>query len=157
MFGAAALETAPIRPIAFIRNFQQLDPMGANEDLLAANAAYYDAFSTRDIDAMSEIWAPKEISCIHPGWLVILGRDAVLASYRDIFRNPRQESLSYADEVPLPSGDEGRVFCVETVGQAMLAVTNWFRLIEGRWRLVHHQASPLIVPPPTANPKQSFH
>jgi ketosteroid isomerase-like protein len=125
-----------------------------NDDLLSANAAYYNAFSNRDIDAMSELWGPDAVSCIHPGWLVIVGHDAVVASYRDIFRNPHQEPILHTDETSFVDGAEGRVFCVETVGQGMLAATNWFRLIDGRWRLVHHQASPLVVAPQT---RQSFH
>jgi SnoaL-like domain len=145
-----------LQPIAFMQNLAHLDPMDYDE-LLSANAAFYAAFSNHDIDSMSELWAQGDVSCIHPGWLVIVGHDAVISSYRDIFRNPRQEPIVTTHETPLISGVDGRVFCVESVGPAMLAATNWFRLVDGMWRLIHHQASQLVVAPPTVKQKQSFH
>ncbi len=129
------------------------------DELLAANAAYYRAFAARDLVAMASVWAPEDASCVHPGWPALIGAQAVLASYRDIFRNARQETVTSRDEKTLIHGDDGRVFCVESVGaSSLLLATNWFRRIEGRWRLIHHQASPLVAPrqesPP---PKRSFH
>lgn len=127
--------------------------------LLAANAAYYRAFASRDLTAMEEIWALENVSCVHPGWPALLERRAILASYRDIFKNPRQERLSAREETALISGADGRVFCVEAVGGAELVATNWFRLLDGRWRLLHHQASPLAAraEPSSQGPKPSFH
>ncbi|MEF3365508.1 nuclear transport factor 2 family protein [Methylocystis sp. 9N] len=126
--------------------------------LLAANAAYYRAFAARDAEAMNEVWAADGVSCVHPGWPALVGRMGVLASYRDIFRNPQQEAVTAHDEKTLIEGEDGRVFCVEKVGGGLLLATNWFRLIDGRWRLVHHQASPLALGP-LAEPeeKRSFH
>jgi hypothetical protein len=151
---ARALEK-PIR-IAIFAQFPHSRPMDAAA-LLAANAAYYRAFTDRDLAAMGEVWAQDEVSCVHPGWPALLGRPAVLASYRDIFRNPRQEPVAARDETTLMANGEGRVFCVESVGGALLLATNWFRLIEGAWRLVHHQASPLAIAPDKREPKPSFH
>lgn len=119
--------------------------MSDEASLLAANHAYYRAFSSSDITAMSEIWGQDDVSCVHPGWPALLGRQAVLASYRDILRNPRQEPVECRNETTILSATEGRVFCVEIVGEAALIATNWFRLVEGAWRLVHHQASPLAI------------
>ena len=57
--------------------------------VLAANAAFYSAFATRDMTAMSELWAAEApVACTHPGWPVLLGRDDVLASWRGILENP---------------------------------------------------------------------
>jgi ketosteroid isomerase-like protein len=55
--------------------------------ILAANAAYYRAFATADFAAMSRIWADNNVSCIHPGWPAMIGRQAILESYREILRN----------------------------------------------------------------------
>lgn len=125
--------------------------------LLAANAAYYEAFAARDLAAMGAIWAQENVSCVHPGWSALIGWRAILASYRDIFRNPRQEAVIARDEKALVCGDEGRVFCVETVGGAALLATNWFRHVDGRWLLVHHQASPLALSNGETKAKPSFH
>jgi hypothetical protein len=126
--------------------------------LIAANAAYYRAFATRDIAAMEALWAEEGATCVHPGWPALVSRAAVIASYRDIFRNPAQEPLTARDERALIDDAGGRVFCVEEIGGGLLLATNWFRLIEGRWRLLHHQASPLApVKAPTPEAKRSFH
>lgn len=122
--------------------------------LLAANAAYYRAFAKRDLAAMESIWAEDGVTCVHPGWPALVGRAPTLASYRDIFRNPSQEEVRASEERVLIDGDDGRVFCVERVGSGLLLATNWFRRIEGRWRLLHHQASPLATSAPAPTPAQ---
>ncbi len=124
---------------------RSLGKMTEETELLAANSAYYQAFRARDAEAMAELWARDGVSCVHPGWPPLLGRRAVLASYGDIFRNPRQDSIGHSGETALLGRDEGRVLCIETVGAAALVATNWFRRVDGRWLMLHHQASPLAA------------
>ncbi len=136
-------------------------PMDDEDAILDANAAYYQAFNNHDFAAMSRIWADEEedVSCIHPGWPTLVGRKAVLQSWFHILGNPGQASIECRPLKAIVSAEEGRVLCVEIVGDAALAATNWFRLIDGRWRLLHHQASPLAPPPPAQKepPKRSLH
>jgi len=113
--------------------------------ILTANAAYYRAFTGADFTAMSRIWADDNVSCIHPGWPVLMGREAILESYREILRNPNQERIDPRNETVLTAGDEARVICVEFVGGAALAATNLFKRIDGEWRMTHHQASPIAA------------
>jgi len=54
--------------------------------------------------------------------------------------------------VAMVSGGDGRVFCLEIVGRAALVATNWFRRIDGAWRMVHHQATPLAALTPDDKP-----
>jgi ketosteroid isomerase-like protein len=140
------------------KRISQCRPMDETA-LLEANNAYYRAFAARDLGAMNELWAEEGVSCVHPGWPAIIGRMPVLASYRDIFRNPGQEAVTARDPQTLIEGADGRVFCVEEVGGGLLLATNWFRWSGERWRLVHHQASPLAAgaPQPARGPKPSFH
>lgn len=128
--------------------------MTDQDDILAANAAYYHAFATADFAEMCRIWAEDDVSCVHPGWPVLIGRQAILDSYRDILRNPNQERIEHGNDTAMVSGNEGRVLCVEIVGGTALAATNWFRRIEGTWRMIHHQASPIaaLVADPTPPP-----
>ena len=119
--------------------------MSDDDDILAANAAYYRAFTDGDFAAMSRIWADDNVSCIHPGWPVIIGRQEILESYREILRNPDQERIDPRNETVLAAGDEARVICVEFVGGAALAATNLFRRTGGVWRMTHHQASPIAA------------
>ena len=120
--------------------------MTDEDSILAANTAYYHAFSKADIVGMSAIWAEDDVSCIHPGWPVLIGGQNVLRSYGEIFRNPLQEPLEHQKHHVIATGDDGRVFCVEIVGGMALAATNWFKRINGAWRLIHHQASPNAAP-----------
>ena len=129
--------------------------MSDNDAILAANAAYYRAFSTGDIAAMSRIWADDGVSCVHPGWTPLVGRAAVINSYRNILMSPSRVRIVHREDTAIVSGDEGRVLCIEIVeGTALLAATNCCRRVGGAWRMVHHQASPIAVqaedsePPP---------
>jgi ketosteroid isomerase-like protein len=119
--------------------------MSDEADILAANAIYYRAFANGDFAAMSRIWADDQVSCIHPGWPVLIGRDEILESYREILSNPSQERIEPRNESVMLAGDEARVFCVEFVGGAALATTNIFRRVDGIWRISHHQASPIAA------------
>jgi ketosteroid isomerase-like protein len=113
--------------------------------LLAANAAYYRAFAEGDVAAMNRLWAEDDVSCVHPGWPALLGRQPVLDSYRNILGNSQQERVEYRDDVAIFGTAEGRVHCIEFVGGSALAATNWFRLFGDEWRMIHHQASPIAV------------
>jgi ketosteroid isomerase-like protein len=119
--------------------------MSDEDAILAANAAYYRAFTTADFAAMSRIWADNNVSCIHPGWPVLIGREAILESYREILRNPDQDRIDPRNETVMVAGDEAREICVEFVGGAALAATNLFKRIDGAWRMSHHQASPIAA------------
>lgn len=123
--------------------------------LLAANAAYYRAFAEGDVTAMNRLWAEDSVSCVHPGWPTLLGRQPVLDSYRSILTNSQQARVDHRDDVAILGTDEGRVHCIEFVGGAALAATNWFRLVDGEWRMIHHQASPIAVLVPQESPPTS--
>ena len=43
------------------------------------------------------------------------------------------------------AGNEGRVLCIEVVGTMAFVASNWFRRIDGAWRMVHHQAGALAL------------
>ena len=63
--------------------------MTDRDTLLALNQAFYRAFTNRDAAAMEALWAETlPVSCIHPGWTALFGRDAVLTSWRDVLRAP---------------------------------------------------------------------
>ncbi|KAL7469883.1 hypothetical protein ACHAXS_010118 [Conticribra weissflogii] len=56
--------------------------------VLLANMAFYDAFSSRDIDAMKEVWWHSASSiCVHPGHSPLIGYNAILESFDNIFLN----------------------------------------------------------------------
>jgi len=119
--------------------------MTDDDAILAANAAYYRAFSTGDFSAMTRIWAQDGVSCVHPGWPALIGRDDVIESYRSILSSQNRVRIAHQDDTAIVAGDEGRVLCVEIVEGAALAATNLYRRIGATWRMVHHQASPIAM------------
>jgi len=121
--------------------------MSDDDAILAANAAYYRAFSAGDFAAMSRIWAEDGVSCVHPGWMPLVGRDAVIESYRNILTGPNRVRLVHREDTAIVTGDEGRVVCIEIIEDtALLAATNCWRRVDGTWRMTHHQASPIAMP-----------
>jgi ketosteroid isomerase-like protein len=116
-----------------------------NDAILAANAAYYRAFATGDVATMTRVWADDAVSCVHPGWPPLVGRDDVIESYRGILTNQNRVRIAHQEEVAIVTGEEGRVLCIEIVEGTALAATNVYRRVDGEWRMVHHQASPIAL------------
>jgi len=119
--------------------------MGEDDEILAANAAYYRAFAAGDFAAMSRIWAHEQVSCVHPGWPVLVGRPAVLESWHGILGNAGAERIAFHEATAMVTGNEGRVLCIEVIGAMAFAASNWFRRIDGAWRMIHHHASPIAL------------
>ena len=118
--------------------------------ILFANDAFYLTFQTSDIAAMETIWSARDaISCIHPGWPPLLGRDQVMASWRSILANPNQQAVQAHAASAERHGDSAIVICYEMVGQFTLVATNVFAHEDGQWKLVHHQSGE--TPPPEAD------
>lgn len=116
------------------------------ERVLAANEAFYAALNARDREAMASLWSSRHpVYCIHPNWNVLAGREAVLESWFAIMANPDQARvLSGAEQVHV-LGEVAYVVCRELVEGVPLAATNVFALEDGRWLLVHHHASPIVL------------
>ncbi len=139
-------DSFPVKFGAFDREAfeRSLETMTDEKTILTANAAFYTAFSMGDVEAMSRLWADDDaISCIHPGWPAIIGRIAVLGSWRDILLSADCPSVTCHEPYAIITGDEGRVLCIEALGSVALAASNHFRHIAGVWRIVHHQSSPI--------------
>lgn len=124
----------------------QVGEHGEDDAILGVNAAYYRAFATRDFAAMNRIWADEQVSCVHPGWPILVGRQAVLDSWRGILGNAGAGRIAFRDATAMVAGSEGRVLCIEIIGSTAFAASNWFRRIGGAWRMIHHHASPIALP-----------
>lgn len=123
--------------------------LGDQEHVLAANQAFYQAFDARDFSTMDELWAREHgVTCIHPGWNLLVGREAVMASWRAILRSESIHIEPSGVRVFL-LGDAAYIVCHEAPrGETpILVATNIFVREQGRWRLVHHQAGQLATPP----------
>lgn len=124
--------------------------------VLLANAAFYDAFGQRDAAAMDAIWArDTPVTCIHPGWDVLAGRDAVMASWRDILGGPGAPPITCRNAVVYLYGETASVVCIERVPGGGLIATNVFVREGAQWRMVHHHAGPIAssaLPPDDGPP-----
>ncbi len=117
-----------------------------NDAVLSANLEFYRAFTTRDMDAMSALWAEEvPVLCTHPGWTPLSGRDEVLRSWRNILANPEAPHVACHDDRAVLYGDMAIVLCEEELDTGHLTVTNIFHREGGRWRMVHHQASQIVM------------
>ncbi len=115
--------------------------MRDDKRVLAVNAAFYSAFAAKDANAMAAVWAQRApVACIHPGWQALHGRDAVLASWRDILSGPGAPPITCAAAAAHVLGDAAFVICIERIPAVELIATNVFVREDGEWRMVHHHA-----------------
>jgi len=127
--------------------------MSQEPAVLFANEAFYLAFTARDLRAMDEVWAKtRNVTCIHPGWPPLAGRDAVIGSWADILTNSDSPAVQCSHAQPMIVGDAAYVICHEVLDQGALVATNIFVREDGGWKMVHHQAAP--SPPPEADEPQ---
>ena len=121
--------------------------------VLAANQAFYNAFSDRDLIAMRALcWQGATSICIHPGSQPLVGWSAIEQSWDAIFRNT--DSLQIDLEVVRVEVDRSLAYVVvqEIVlqanqGRKMKAqsiATNVFQKMAQKWYLVSHHGSPII-------------
>jgi ketosteroid isomerase-like protein len=120
----------------------------SDEDVLAANEAFYRAFNQKDPEAMDGLWARvAPVRCIHPGWNVLTGRDPVMESWRGILANQAQPKIVMGGASVTSFGDVAVVTCRELVAGTPLAATNIFAVEDGAWRLIHHHSGPVSYTP----------
>lgn len=116
--------------------------------VLFANESFYVAFAGRDMQAMETLWAQEaEVTCVHPGWEPVVGREDVLRTWEAILGNPDAPKIACHSPIAHVFGDAAYVVCYEVLEGGFLAATNVFVREGGAWRLVHHQAG--ASPPPS--------
>ena len=128
----------------------ELTPDDDLAQVIEANARFYRAFESLDIEQMDQVWAHGDhVRCIHPGWCLLVGGDAVRQSWDAIFESSREMRFSIADVRPYGDADLGWVTCTENIlsharGQVAvtsLLATNVFERHRGEWLVIHHHAS----------------
>ena len=130
---------------------------GAVEEAVAAtNAALYEAFETADVDRMHRLWDdvdPDAVVCVHPGWPMLRGREAVLRSWSAVMAGTDYIQFFLTDVRISILGDIAIVTCQENVltevseaGDANAAViaTNVLVRRPSGWRVQVHHGSPVL-------------
>ena len=118
------------------------------ETVISANEAFYDAFAAADMEAMEAIWAQDApVTCLHPGWPKLDGREAVLKSWRGILENPGRPRIECIHPSVSLYGDTAVVLCYETIESGCLLATNVFVREGEAWRMTHHHAGGPVPKP----------
>jgi hypothetical protein len=128
------------------------------EAVLFANSAFYTVFTARDMAGMDRAWADGPVTCIHPGWPPLEGREAVMNSWQGILRGQEVFDVTAFNAAVAIYGDVAVVTCLEllktSTGPQVLGATNIFVRKQDSWKLVHHQAGPSNFDPRTLAAKR---
>jgi hypothetical protein len=112
----------------------------------AANREFYVAFTAHDADAMDRVWAEQQaVVCVHPGKPAIVGRGAVMQSWREILSVPGATPTMEAPRLVRLTERVAIVVCVERLGRIAYVATNVFHAEDGQWRMVSHHAGPTQI------------
>ncbi|HTW19866.1 MAG TPA: nuclear transport factor 2 family protein [Mycobacteriales bacterium] len=127
------------------------------EDVTEANAEFYTAIESGDIDRIEALWDDHDdLVCVHPGWPPLSGRSRVLRSWAVIMANTAYIQFFLTDVDVAVTGDVAVVACqhsllagsTEAEGEfgetATVVATNVFRRRPQGWRLWAHHASPVM-------------
>jgi ketosteroid isomerase-like protein len=120
------------------------------EAVLAVNRAFYEAFESRDFDAMSDLWEHSDrVSCTHPGWRTLHGWGSVGGSWATLLGNQQHLQFIVTEERAHIAGDLGWVTCDENLldgaASGTVAAINLFgRQDDGTWRVLSHHGAPVM-------------
>jgi ketosteroid isomerase-like protein len=124
-----------------------------------ANLRFYRAFETLDLGEMDKVWAHGDhVKCIHPGWPLLSGWEAVRDSWETIFRNTGEIHFTIADVQTMVRGDLAWITCTENilsqvrsrVSVTSVLATNLFEYGPDGWRMIVHHASHVLGGGPDA-------
>jgi ketosteroid isomerase-like protein len=122
------------------------------EEVLAANRAFYEALEELSLAEMDAVWLHEDwVRCLHPGWDLLVGWDEVRESWDRIFRSTEQMRVTISRPLVRVQGDAAWVSCTENVtsafeegfSTAVVEATNIFVRRPGGWRMVHHHTTPI--------------
>lgn len=118
--------------------------MSLQDDVLAANQAFYDAFDRCDLAAMEELWARAPgVACVHPGWAALDSRSSIMESWRVILETGHAPAIHCTDPRVTVTGEMAFVVCTEVLPGGELVASNIFVREAGAWKICHHHASPI--------------
>ena len=122
--------------------------MDNSSELEAVNSSFYAHFEAADIQGMSDLWVNSdEVWCTHPGWPTIFGWDQIRVSFEQIFSGPGLPQF-LTSIFRFHGNDQAAWVVVEEnlLGSSLSAVAavNVFKNDQGIWKMVGHQAAPLI-------------
>ena len=118
----------------------------------AAQLSFYEAFSAGDFQAMDRLWSTEShVRVVHPGMSSMEGREAVMSSWKQILASTTAGTEDFRIK---PSRTQVEICglvaicsCIETTskGRGNLEAVNIYKREGGAWRMILHQAGPILV------------
>jgi len=125
------------------------------EEVLKVNERFYRALGTRDLQLMDSVWVRESrAGCVHPGWIMLKGWDALRQSWESVFDPRDQVDVDLSNVAVEVRGDVAWVTCIQKliyksrnpVGINISQSTNIFEKHDSGWLMVLHHASPIPIP-----------
>lgn len=115
----------------------------------AVNQSFYEAHEARDLDAMGAVWEHGDrVVCVHPGWPILRGWEAVEDSWRRIFEGPGRNQFIVTNDLVVVQSSLAWVTLDENLvaegATGTVAALNLFSSSADGWRLVAHHGSPVM-------------
>ncbi|MEM9140772.1 MAG: nuclear transport factor 2 family protein [Pseudomonadota bacterium] len=115
--------------------------MPDRSDLIETNDHFYRLMRAGDLEGMADFWSrDRLVSCTHPGRAMLIGREAVMGSWRAILTSS-PPSIWPGSPMAVISGSTAFVLCIERVDGSELMASNGFVVEDGAWRMLNHQAA----------------
>ena len=122
------------------------------EKVLEANRNFYSALQNLSLEQMEAVWLQEEwVRCLHPGWDMVEGWEAVRESWERIFQNTQYMRIAVGLQFVQVENSLAWVCCTEKISSAAegrfdtayVQATNLFKRQEGNWYLILHHSSHL--------------
>lgn len=124
------------------------------EAVLRVNERFYTALGTRDLQLMDSVWVRESrAGCVHPGWIILKGWDALRLSWENVFDPRDQLDVELSNVTVEVRGNVAWVTCIQKlmyksripVGIIISQSTNIFEKHDSGWLMVLHHASPIPI------------
>jgi ketosteroid isomerase-like protein len=124
------------------------------KEVLKVNQRFYIALGTRDLQLMESVWVREfRVGCVHPGWIMLKGWDALRQSWENVFDPRDQLDVELANVNVEVRGNVAWVTCIQKliyksripVGINISQSTNIFEKHDSGWLMVLHHASPVPI------------
>ena len=124
------------------------------EEVMKVNETFYKALGTRNLELMDQVWVKdSRAGCVHPGWIMINGWQAVRQSWENVFDPNDQVDIRLSSITVEIKGEVAWVTCIQQliyinrdpIGINMSQSTNIFERHDSGWLMILHHASPVPI------------
>lgn len=124
------------------------------EEVMKVNETFYKALGTRNLELMDQVWVKdSRAGCVHPGWIMISGWQAIRQSWENVFDPNDQVDIRLSSITVEIKGEVAWVTCIQQliyinrdpIGINMSQSTNIFERHDSGWLMILHHASSIPI------------